>query len=204
MVVLSLLLTSIFANTVFASEEGVSPRIDFSVTMRIAVSHSSEASSSDLNVGHAFLVFYNDSSQAVTIGRMSVGAGEYVTIGTYGNRSTHKGIWYNVEGYTQPADTISLAYSISSSQLATINSTINANDDYEDVTNNCCHFATRVWNAIVPSSLDVTGGLPDTLYNSVCSISGYTNYSVPYKPIDSIAYQNGNTVTYDTSGASRH
>lgn len=30
---------------------------------------------------------------------MPVSSGDSITIGTYGNRNAHKGIWYNIEGY---------------------------------------------------------------------------------------------------------
>ena len=48
--------------------------------------------------GHAFLSIKNISSSTITVGGLSVGSGKTVTVGTWGNKNEHTGLWYNLEG----------------------------------------------------------------------------------------------------------
>ena len=40
----------------------------------------------------------NTSNSTITVGHMPVKPNQSVTIGTFGNRKAHTGIWYNIEG----------------------------------------------------------------------------------------------------------
>lgn len=78
----------------FAAEEnGTSRRIDFAASMQI-VSFAGGGLGSSWGIGgHTFLIFTNIGDSEITVGHMPVGIGESITIGTYGNRSAHQGIW---------------------------------------------------------------------------------------------------------------
>ena len=49
--------------------------------------------------GHAFITIENLNSNTIKAGKMDVNAYETVSLGTWGNKSQHKGLWYNLESY---------------------------------------------------------------------------------------------------------
>lgn len=177
-----------------------SRRIDFVATMQI-VSFSGGGSFSSVGYnGHSFLTFTNTSNSNITVGHMPVAPGDSITIGTFGNRSAHSGIWYNIEGYCGTSSTsYSLVTGATASELVSINAAIN-NHDYWRVSNNCSSFARDVWNA-GNSGRTVSGGNPAALANSIKSFSGYiTNPTIPSKSLSSIARHTSNGYVYDSSG----
>ena len=137
---------------------------------------------------------------------MQVPAESSITIGTFGNRSTHIGIWYNIEGYNQDSyNGLAASYSIPYSDITVLNSTINSNDEYDGWTDNCTTFACDVWNAVVPDAYHVSGYYPADLENSINDLSfSTTSYTIPQKNINEIAYQTTTSIGYSTLGANRH
>lgn len=137
---------------------------------------------------------------------MSVPAGDSITFGTFGNRSHHVGIWYNIEGYynnSLPTSRVSLTTAITGSQLATMNGVITSIDSWGYL-NNCSSFASKVWNSI--STQQVSPGLiptPSTLSNSIKNYTYTTNISIPPRSLSKIAYY-GTSLVYDPAGANDH
>lgn len=128
--------------------------------------------------GHAFLAFENTSSSSITIGGLTVAAGEEITFGTWGNKSAHTGIWYNLESYfihNQNAYTnrVSRSVVVTPNDIDDIN-TIIANNDTWSVLNNCASFAVKVWNAVAATTL--TAGSPNTPTSLMASIKSKAGY----------------------------
>ena len=207
-ILLAVLLTlSLMGNYAVNAQDAKEPnRYAISVIVQV-VSYSGGGlfSSSGFN-GHSFLIIHNESTIAVTIGHMSVAAGDYVTVGTYGNRSAHTGIWYNIEAYY--INTLK-NYSYSSriyeletlNEVATLNYAINSSDSWQ-LLNNCSHFAANCWNAITPASMHISGGNPASLASQISALPGsQVSITVSPKAITSIAYQTTYGITYDQSGA---
>ncbi len=199
------------SEVVFASENSVNNTNSAIVVNMKIVSvpgNISIQSSSTNPFGHAFLVFENKSTIPVTIGHMTIPVNDYITLGIFNNRSSHVGIWYNVEGFNLPAIYFAgcgiHSYNIqSSSQVATVNAVIGSSDYYVQSTHNCCHFAEDVWNSVTPSDMHVYGIMPLTLKNSILSHGGSTTIPLPpnAKSIYSIAYHTSTGYVFDTSGA---
>ena len=154
------------------------------------------------NDDHSFLVVHNLTSSNIVVGHYTVPANKSVTIGTFGNISQHKGIWYNVEGVYSVSKHVSVAKYISSSQLNTMNNKINSNDTWE-LLKNCSSFASKVWNSI--SSTSVSAGAvptPSTLAASIkskFSSSYVTNRSIPTKTKNDICYHSSSGVVKCTN-----
>lgn len=184
----------------FAADDAPQPRIDFVATMRI-VSCSGGIYSSVGYFGHAFLVFTNSGNSQITIGHMPLAVGESITIGTYGNRDAHSGIWYNIEGYTGVMNTsYSLVTGVTLSELVSINAAIN-DHDYWTLSNNCASFARDVWNA-GNSGITISGSTPSEIVSSICGNANYTkNPTIPSKSITSIARHTSSSYQIDPSGA---
>lgn len=202
-----LLVLSLMSNYAVNAQEIKEPnRYAISVIVQV-VSYSGGGFFSSFGYhGHSFLIIHNESTIAVTIGHMSVAAGGYVTVGTFSNRNSHVGIWYNIEAYyinDVKAETYSSRiYELETlNEVATLNYTINSSDTWQ-ITNNCSHFAANCWNAITPSSMHVSGGNPASLASSISALPGsQASITVSSKPITSIAYQTTYGITYDQSGA---
>lgn len=124
---------------------------------------------------------------AINDGGLSVGSGKTVTVGTWGNKNEHTGLWYNLEGYFQNstnayANAVSLRVDLSSNLLSTVSQNIKNNDSWT-VLSNCSTFATKVWNSVC--STTVSAGVPNTPTATMQSIKSYSNlYStgvgIPY------------------------
>lgn len=188
--------------------DAIQPRIDFVATMQIASYSGGGGLSSSLGInGHSFIIISNISDKEITVGHMPVAAGESVTIGTYGNRAGHSGIWYNIEGYWGYRGFSSTVYGLhtglTSMELISVNRTINNNDSWA-LTNNCSSFAAKVWNTTNSGEYGrkVSGGNPSALASSIRSFSTcITNPTVPSKGLDTIARQTSSGYQYDSSGA---
>lgn len=75
-----------------ASESNIANLVVFSYDGK-----SSSSSGSSFNFsGHSFLMVENISSSKIIVGKMSLDKNEIVTIGTWGNKNQHKGVWYNL------------------------------------------------------------------------------------------------------------
>lgn len=202
---LLLVLTFVLGSSLPASASTVQPRITFVATITI-VSYSGGGIFSSVGTeGHSFLKVRNETSSTITVGHMTVAAGDTITLGAFGNRSAHTGIWYNIEGYYSSSISSTSSYALvtglTSSQLTTLNTTINNNDSWTLI-NNCSYFARTVWNSIASSSYQVTGGNPAALVTSIKSKTDYvSNPSIPYKTLNTIARHTSTSYVLDTSGA---
>jgi hypothetical protein len=112
--------------------------------------------------GHAFLAVKNLSADPITVGRVSnVAPGETITIGTWGNKDEHDGVWYNLEAYYAQKDphkydsSLSLTRGINGAQLSTLNDYVRNHDSYEPYWGNCSSFATGAWDAVMPWDWEV-------------------------------------------------
>lgn len=145
----------------------------------VTVFASNDGGDSSWNTsGHAFIAFKNTSSSSIRVGGLNVGSGHEITLGTWGNKNGHVGIWYNLESYLVNnggayGNRVSLSMNVTQSNINTINDIISNNDAWS-LTNNCSSFAVKVWNSI--SSQTLSAGIPNTptsLMSSIKSKSGY-------------------------------
>ncbi len=107
-----------------------------------------------VGLGHSFLAVQNTSSSTITIGKMQLAPGKTVTLGTFGNLEDGKCLYYNVEKYCMNDSNSNnnftpnkfLGEYITSSELSTLNSTINSNTSWT-LSDNCASFAADCWNS---------------------------------------------------------
>ena len=141
---------------------------------------------------HTFITVKNVSSQNIQVGKFSgIAPGKSMSLGTWGNKTEHKGLWYNIEAYFIYkngfyANRVSTFYILTASQLATLNSYI-INNDYWSLSWNCSSFAVGAWNSAVASSYRLSAGFPNTpasLANNIRATGGYqTGAAVPWNYI---------------------
>lgn len=140
--------------------------------------------------GHAWISFKNFTHPPVEFGGLNVATNSEVTIGTFGNLEYyHVGIWYNLESYlvnqlNQMSGRVSLSMAITRSELDTINSLIDENDEWA-VLNNCSSFAVKIWNAVSEDKL--SAGSPNTPTSLISSIKSYDYY------------ENNRTIVYNST-----
>lgn len=167
---------------------GLNARSSSSTVAIMRIFAINDGGSSSFNFsGHAFLSIENVSNSTITVGGLSVGSGKTVTVGTWGNKSEHTGLWYNLEGYFQDdsaafSDAVSLRVDLSSNLLNTVSRNIKNNDSWS-MLSNCSTFATKIWNSVCTTT--VSAGIPNTPTSTVNSIKSYSNlYStgvgIPY------------------------
>lgn len=116
---------------------------------------------------HSWISIKNISKKDITVGRIKVKPNKEVTVGTWGNKDQHEGVWYNMEAYfankgTKKAYTkrVSISKKITASDLGKASKKINDSNNSWSYTNNCSSFAVRVWNAAVPKTkLDASSSL---------------------------------------------
>ncbi len=138
------------------------------------------SSSSDIDLGHAFISFKNTYSSPITVGALSVGRGSEITFGTW-DISAHKGVWYNLEAFCinhkgKMPNRVSLSMKVTISDIETINSVIEENDKWNLLVN-CSTFASKVWNSV--SSTKLFAGFlttPDTPNTLASIIMLHSNY----------------------------
>lgn len=160
--------------------------------------NSASSSSSFLNFkGHAFITIENLNSNTIKAGKMNVNAYETVTLGTWGNKSQHKGLRYNLESYFANKGEYNGRVSLSrytTSKLETLNSYINSRDSWSALSS-CSSFATGVWNTI--SSTKLSAGwinTPSNLKGNIKKNSYSTNITIGYN--SNVGYYNGDTFNY--------
>lgn len=120
------------------------------VSIYSSVNTLNSLSSSTMTRQHAWIVITNYGS-AKKIGNYNVPYNGSVTIGTWGN-TTPKGLWYNKErnrisDFQNNNNTVYLQTTMYESQISSINNVINNGNSWNLLTNNCTHFAIRIWNA---------------------------------------------------------
>lgn len=163
-------------------------RASSSVVAIMRIFAINDGGSSSFNTsGHAFLSIENISGSAINVGALLVASGKTVTIGTWGNKDEHTGLWYNLEGYFQNsfnayANAVSLRVDLTYKLLGTVSQNIINNDTWTALSN-CSTFATKIWNSVC--STTVSAGVPSTPTATVQSIKSYSNlYStgvdIPY------------------------
>lgn len=172
-VILAICMVLCCSVTAFAAE----PKATTVGTLTIFSSNDGGNSSWNTS-GHAFISFKNTSSSSITVGGLSVGSGHEITIGTWGNKSNHVGIWYNLESYfvnnqSAYSNRVSLSMSVTQANIDTINTLISNNDTWTAL-NNCSSFAVKIWNAVSSKTLSAgTPNTPTSLMTSIKSKSGY-------------------------------
>lgn len=176
--------------------------------------------SGDGTNGHGFIAVKNVSSSSITVGKYSLGAGKIVTLGTFGNLKDGSCLYYNVEKYRMVNDYCSYTPSsyigmyITSSELTTLNSTINSNTSWT-LTNNCTSFAQACWNSIsankIYSTVYVSGlltitnpvGLPSILQLNIEKYSYSSDFSITGTCAKSdVKYQTSSTASIKTASLS--
>lgn len=108
-----------------------------------------------MNLGHSFLSVENLSDEEITVGKMTVGAGEEIALGTWSVKA-HFGLWYNLEGnyskdYNKYDGRISVSIGLTLDDLAKVNEYIEDNDHW-GVYKNCSYFALNLYNLVASDS----------------------------------------------------
>jgi hypothetical protein len=135
---------------------------------------------------------------------MYISSGNVVSIGTWGNKKdpdTNEvvyGIWYNLESYHGygTLSTASLTMTISTSQLSTVSTTINNNDEWS-IFKTCATFAAKVWNSVCLEEKEVSprffAHTPQNLKKSIKKKSDYSeNRSFEVNTYTGYYYLNSN------------
>ncbi len=118
------------------------------------------ASCTSGTTGHAFIAVKNVSSTNIVVGLRPLGPGKIVTLGTYGNLEDGQCLYYNVEKYCMNDSNANNNYTpnkyigeyITSSELSTLNSTINSHTSWS-LSYNCAGFAADCWNSFSDRTL---------------------------------------------------
>lgn len=116
---------------------------------------------------HAFITVKNNSSSNIDVGKLTaIAPGKTVSLGTWGNKTEHKGLWYNLESYfvyksAAYSGRVSISYGLNSTQLNTLNNFITNNDSWSKLSN-CSTFASKAWNSIASTDYKVSAGVPNT------------------------------------------
>ena len=160
---------------------------------------------STINNDHSWLVVTNLSGNSILVGKKTVSNGDSVSIGTFGNISQHKGVWYNIELVLSVSTYVSMTRTIeTTSDLNILNNKINSKDSWS-ITNTCSTFAANVWNSVFDDTVTV-GITPSGLANSIKKYSYSTNATMPSKTSSSIYYHTSSGVVNcpdpDFSGSS--
>ena len=145
-----------------------------------ASSDSDNGSSIPSTSGHAWITVSNYKSSSITVGKLSgIAQNKLLSVGTWGNKSEHTGLWYGLESkfvaQGSYSNRVSLSMDLTQAQLDTINSKI-VNGDSWSTLNNCASFAVDVWNSV--SSVKLSAGTiktPTNLRDSIRSKTGYVN-----------------------------
>lgn len=127
---------------------------------------------------HAWITVSNISDKNITVGKFSIRPGKTMALGTWGNKSEHTGLWYNLESYAIKHESaydnrVSLRVDLSPSSLKSLNTHIVGYDRWSKA-NNCSSFAVSSWNKVCSTKL--SAGLintPKNLANSIKSVDGY-------------------------------
>ena len=104
--------------------------------------------------GHVWLHFRNVTDHDVRVGAYTLAPGRGVSVGTMSlSRGDGAGIYYNVEAYMTHRlggfGSVGRTMTLNQAQLDVVNGRI-LEDNSWSMKNNCCSFATRVWNSVAP------------------------------------------------------
>lgn len=144
---------------------------------------------------HSFITVKNISGSNLTIGGLSgITDGKTVSLGTWGNKSEHKGLWYNLESemiasFNTYGGRVSTHMWLTKEQLNNLNYFITNRDSWS-YTNNCSSFAVRAWNYV--SDNKYSAGSPNTPRNLAFSIrDGAYSIDVAVPQDYKVYYANG-------------
>lgn len=136
--------------------------------------------------GHGWIEITSHSAHEYTIGHYRMCAGETITIGKWGTTIDEQqddflGLWYNREVYEYNINGKYSSYvcayeTVDKSVIDQISTLINSSySGYNLLSNNCVHFATRVWNLCVNSErkIDAEIYLPSDLVDAIEAFDNY-------------------------------
>lgn len=115
--------------------------------------------------GHSFISVKNISSSTIGVGKMNVGLGYEITLGTWGNIKQHTGVWYNIESYVMNNIgsydyLVSLTTTITHSKLDLLNVAIVYTNGWS-IGALCSPAAAKLWNTVSDTKLsDGTPSMP--------------------------------------------
>ena len=153
---------------------------------------------------HSFITIKNISSSNINVGCFSgIAPNNTMSLGTWGNKAEHKGIWYNLESYyiskkSAYTGRISIGWALTQTELNTLNAFIKNNDTWS-VTSNCSVFAYKAWNsvAISPYKFFGSGYIPAVMTPKILSAQIKNMPNVAYATRASVPW---NYVVYYAQG----
>ena len=103
-------------------------------------------------LGHVWIYVKNLSDAPIKVGCYEVPVGSGVSVGTHSlRRADGAGVYYNVEAYMihklGSSSGVSRSMDLNAEQLKTVSRSILTHNSWS-LSNNCGHFATRVWNSV--------------------------------------------------------
>ena len=191
MTIFYFLLSTIFPSYVLANTSSTSAT---TVVAELTIYSCSNSTTSSFNTsGHSYISIKNIGTSDIQIGLLTgISPGKMMSVGTWGTKKEHRGVWYNLEAYlyetaNELTNSVSLSMQLTSSQLTTVNNYIKKHDAWSEL-NNCSCFSSNLWNSV--SLFKVDAGIPNTpdaLKNSIKRKSKYSygkalsqDYSVYY------------------------
>ena len=133
--------------------------------------------------GHCFLSVKNKTSSSLSVGHLTLYGGQSLSVGTWDN-NWHTGLFYNYENYDnggwKNANCARVSIDITDIELLSLSAQLQnpSNNSYSN-TNTCASFASRVWNVLATSSMQITNShWPDDIYDSIMLKSGHSTSSL--------------------------
>jgi len=124
----------------------------------------------------------NNTKSDITVGTYTLGAGQSVSLGTFGNKNERFGLFYNLEAYGSQnlgwsyENYVSVQMDIGDAELGKINTFIGKNDSWSAY-NNCSYFSAGVWNVASDTKLSplnsASWNTPTGLSKSIMQQEGY-------------------------------
>lgn len=147
----------------------------------------------DSGLGHAWIVVENGTKEHLNFYNTVMVGNETYSIGTWGTlkdpltNELFKGAWLCYEAYRNYGiyNTASLTMVITQEQLKIVSDKCIELNHWSAI-KNCAYFASKVWNSVAPSDMQVKSGVlgihtPSKLKSSIMSVEGYqTNRSFKY------------------------
>lgn len=139
------LLCCVFCLFAAAESDPNAPVVEFSICARV------------IFFGHVWLYFRNITDHDVRIGPYNLAPGRGVSVGTMSlSRGDGPGVYYNVEAYMTHRlggfGAVGRTMTLNRQQLDVVSEMIVFNNSWT-LSNNCCAFATRIWNRVAPDHI---------------------------------------------------
>lgn len=153
--------------------------------------------------GHSFLVVNNISSGTVKVAGFSIVKGKSMSIGTFGNKSDGKGVYFNLELYKQyKTDESITSGGLAKDDISSLSSYIKNNNSWSCPAN-CSTFASGAWNLVEPAALAVNAGFPNTPSNLEASVKALPgdkkNIKLPKRAASSVKRLRSDNSVVDAS-----